>query len=416
MNKKNIFIFTILIMLLFTGGVFSKESTNITPQPSIDFKEDTIYLYGLDTCPHCQKAKEFMEKINQEENVDYFYIELRESQANKQEFFIQQKRLDIQITTVPLIVINDNYWVGFDQQVEENIKEVLNNKKLINNSENTSIKKDNPGLINKLYDDKNPIFSTAIIGFIDGFNPCSLWVLTLLLSFLVHYKSKRKMFLVGITFLLTTALVYGLFIAGVLNGLSIINYTGYLNLILGAFVLLFGLINIKDYFYFKKGVSATISDKNKSKLIKKMRKLINNKKGMPLTLLFASLIAFIAALVELPCTSGFPVIWSNIMVENGINSQLSIYIPLILFYLFFYLLDELFVFGFAVKKLQVKKMDLTSGKKLKLIMGLIMFYTGIDILFNLNFVNTVKGLTIIIVISGLTYTVIRKIFKNKKEK
>jgi cytochrome c biogenesis protein CcdA len=300
--------------------------------------------------------------------------------------------------------------VGFDNQVKNEITQHFKNKKLIKDKDiGKKITKKNIFFNKEFLRNKGPIFSTIIIGFIDGFNPCSLWVLTLLLGFLVHYKSRKKMFIVGLSFLLTTALVYGLFITGVLKGIIFIQQTVYLNIFLGVFVLMFGLINLKDYFYFKKGISATISDKNKSKLIKKMRTLITNKKNIATSVLFTVLIALTAAIVELPCTSGFPIIWSDMVAKNGINLQLSKYIPLILIYLTMYLFDELIVFMIAIKTLNVKKMDLQMGKNMKLIIGYIMFWTGLDILFKTKIIYSFTGLLVILGLSGVSYLLTKKI-------
>jgi glutaredoxin/cytochrome c biogenesis protein CcdA len=408
MNKK-IFIIFIFLILIMSGNILAQEDIPIETEELV-LREDHIYLYGLDTCPYCQDAKSFMDTLKNKYDIQYSYIELSKTKKNEEEFFIQQQRLGINVTSVPLIIINDKYWVGFDNQVKNEITQHFKNKKLIKDKDiGKKITKKNIFFNKEFLRNKGPIFSTIIIGFIDGFNPCSLWVLTLLLGFLVHYKSRKKMFIVGLSFLLTTALVYGLFITGVLKGIIFIQQTVYLNIFLGVFVLMFGLINLKDYFYFKKGISATISDKNKSKLIKKMRTLITNKKNIATSVLFTVLIALTAAIVELPCTSGFPIIWSDMVAKNGINLQLSKYIPLILIYLTMYLFDELIVFMIAIKTLNVKKMDLQMGKNMKLIIGYIMFWTGLDILFKTKIIYSFTGLLVILGLSGVSYLLTKKI-------
>src|SRR5690606_26919507 len=55
---------------------------------------------------------------------------------------------------------------------------------------------------------------TALIAFVDGFNPCSMWVLSMLLALTLHTGSRRKVLLIGLVFLTVTAVIYALFIAG----------------------------------------------------------------------------------------------------------------------------------------------------------------------------------------------------------
>lgn len=61
-----------------------------------------------------------------------------------------------------------------------------------------------------------PIF-TIIIGLLDGFNPCAMWVLMFLLALLVYTRSRKKMFIVGGTFILVSGIVYYIFMAAWLN-------------------------------------------------------------------------------------------------------------------------------------------------------------------------------------------------------
>ena len=52
-----------------------------------------------------------------------------------------------------------------------------------------------------------PLMS-IVIGFVDGFNPCAMWVLLFLIGMLFNMKDKKKMWILGIVFLTTSALVY----------------------------------------------------------------------------------------------------------------------------------------------------------------------------------------------------------------
>ena len=52
-----------------------------------------------------------------------------------------------------------------------------------------------------------PILAT-VLGLVDGFNPCAMWVLLFLISMLLGMKNKKRMWTIGLTFLGSSALVY----------------------------------------------------------------------------------------------------------------------------------------------------------------------------------------------------------------
>ena len=97
--------------------------------------------------------------------------------------------------------------------------------------------------------------STVLIGIVDGFNPCSLWVLTMLLAMIVRTNSRKKTLIIGIVFLTVTAAIYALFIGGVFTVLSYVSFMKWIQIAVAVLTLVMGLINFKDYFFFKEGVS-----------------------------------------------------------------------------------------------------------------------------------------------------------------
>ena len=214
------------------------------------------------------------------------------------------------------------------------------------------------------------LLSTAIIAFVDGFNPCSLWLLTILIALVLHSGSRQRVVVVGLAFLFTTALIYGLFIVGVFSVLAYATYLPWMYWIVALFALTFGLVNIKDYFWFKRGFSFTIDDKHKPGIYQKFRGLMTDGRS-PLALAAATIImATGIALIELPCTAGFPVIWSGLVSAQ--ETSTAAFLGLLVVYLVIYLLDELVIFFVAVAKLRIEKFQEGQARVLKLIGGVVM--------------------------------------------
>jgi glutaredoxin len=431
-----IIVFSLFIVLLFITG--SRAEDNILDTPLTE--ENTIYIFGLKTCSYCQNARKDIGKLAAENDLEFSYLDLQQKN-NEDRYSAIKNKLNIQSNIVPLIIINDQYWVGYEistlanlhiylishniikienlipkekaSEVENNNQTESDKRKLIKEEIINEIAADNEEnnimsafLDTQNLENNNLLFSTILIGTIDGFNPCSLWMLTLLLGFLVHSNSKSKMLLVGLSFLFTTAAIYGLFMIGVFKSINLISNLRYLNILTSVFILIFGIVNLKEYFYFKKGISTTISDENKNKLIKKMRNIVTTDKGKPVIVLMTILVAATAAIAELPCTSGFPVIWSKILDLNGIKTFNAQYQMLIATYLLFYLFDEIAVFGVILKTFKIKKMKINTAKRMKLFLGLMMSFIGIDLLFGFGYVTSFSGLIIITVLTAVIYYLI----------
>ena len=245
------------------------------------------------------------------------------------------------------------------------------------------------------------LVSTLIISFVDGFNPCSLWVLSILLSITLQTRSRKKVLVVGTAFLITTALLYGLFIAGVFSVLRMISFLGWIQVVVALIALGFALVNIKDYFWYKEGISFTISDDKKPGVYQRMRGIIRNSDSywqlIGATVVFAGGIA----LIELTCTAGFPVIWSNLLASQNVDTLT--FVLLLLVYMLVYLLDEMVIFLAAVFTLRASKLEEKHGRVLKLIGGVLMLTLAVVMLVDPSIMNDIAGsVTVFGIALGLT--------------
>ena len=210
------------------------------------------------------------------------------------------------------------------------------------------------------------ILSTMLIASADGLNPCSIWVLLFLLGLVLHTGSRKKIAFIGGTFLLVTTAIYGAFILGIHYFLSFIDNLRAIEIIVATIAILFGLVNIKDYFWYKKGISFTIPDNYKPKFAKNIRELM--KKGSYLPIFIGTvIIASGVAIVELPCTSGLPMIWTGLVTSLGVSGlEFMLYLGV---YLFMYLLIEIIILTTVLISLKSFRIDEFRGRVLKLLGG-----------------------------------------------
>jgi hypothetical protein len=221
--------------------------------------------------------------------------------------------------------------------------------------------------------------ATLLIAFVDGFNPCSLWVLTVLLAMVLNAGATRgRVALIGGTFLTVTGLIYGAFIAGVFTVLGFIEHLGAIRVGVAAIALFVGAVNVKDYVAYKQGLSFTIPDRFKPRIYRGGRSVRDTDR--PLAAVLGTTVAMAAgiALVELPCTAGFPVIWAGIMRTQGVEGVA--FWALLGTYLVVYVLDELVLFAAVVVTLRVGRFQERHGRLLKLLAGAVMLSLGVVLL------------------------------------
>jgi thiol-disulfide isomerase/thioredoxin len=227
-----------------------------------------------------------------------------------------------------------------------------------------------------------PLF-VFIIALADGFNPCAFTVLVILLSLLTYTKNKRTMSYIGSIFIITSAVMYFIFIMAMimLTTFAIDKWGTLIMMILGFLVLAAGAINLKDYFYFKKGVSLSISEKNKSRIMVKARKIVNMLKDKNTSLLLALggtiALAVFVNLVELGCTAILPLIYSS-SLSNSYGTQVTAaHVLWTAFYAIIYIIPLLVILINFIYTFKSSRVSEKEGKILKLFSGLLMVLFGL---------------------------------------
>jgi len=228
-----------------------------------------------------------------------------------------------------------------------------------------------------------PLF-TFIIALVDGFNPCNLFVLTFLLALLISVShSRKRIFIIGYIFVIVVYIIYFLFMAAWLNIFQFIGFIDPLRITIAIIALAAGLINCKELFFFRKGITLMVQEKQKPFLMKKIdnMKEVIKKASVPGLIVASVVLASFSSLVELPCTAGFPIIYSAVLSGKVLENTLGYYFYL-LFYNLIYIIPlaviiTIFGFSFKAKKISQNQMGL-----IKFIGGAIMIALGIILLIN----------------------------------
>lgn len=350
-------------------------------------------FWGID-CPHCATQKPFLRKLEaRHPGLVVREYEISRSREHHDLFIEMADMHGIEPGSVPTVFVAGRAWIGDSPQIRREIEIAVSWASAAAGSAAERPQAQSPAAIQSDADMRfardSIVLTTLLIAFVDGFNPCSLWVLTMLLGLVIHSGSRGRIALVGITFLMTTSLIYGAFIAGVFSVLSFVLYLNWVQWLVAAFALTFGLVNVKDYFWWRRGPSFTIADSHKPGIYKGIRGLTDRRLG-GLGLIFATVVmASGIALVELPCTAGFPVVWSGIVAERGISGPA--FVLLLALYLFVYLSIELVVFLVALLTLRMQRFEEQHGRQLKLVGGMVMVALAVVLVLAPELMNDLSG-------------------------
>ena len=373
--------------------------------------EVVLYFFKSKGCPYCAREEPFLEDL-QEEYTSLRVVdkEISDSQENVDLLTDMGEEYGRQIRGVPATFVGEDVWVGFSEDIANQIEQKVEScmeESCVNpivklkgeeaapqrSQENRKETINLPFVGSVDLSSMSAFMSTALIAFVDGFNPCSLWVLTFLLGLLIYTKSRKKIIAVGLTFLTITAATYGLFILGLFSAFQYIGQLLWIRVLVAVIAFSFGLVNIKDYFWFKEGFSFTIPEKVKPKIADRFRSLTQKGRSLPALLGATVLMALGITLAELPCTAGFPVVWTGILNTQGVSG--STFAVLFIIYMVIYLLDELLVFGTVSITLQSSKLQEEHGRVLKLVGGTLMLALAVSFLFAPELMNSLTGTLIV---------------------
>ena len=226
-----------------------------------------------------------------------------------------------------------------------------------------------------------PAFTLAT-GLLDGFNPCSMWVLLLMISLLAPLNVRPRMLAIAGTFVLVEGIAYFIFLAAWLNLFLLIGMARWSQLLIAGIAIVVGLINLKDFFAFKWGrigqISLSIPDSQKPKIYNRMRGILLAK-SLPAAIGATIVLAVLVQIVELLCTSGFPALFTRILTLRELDTWA--YYGYLLLYMAAYMLDDIIVLGIGITLLSRHRLQEKGGRVLKLLSGLAMVGLGIYLIF-----------------------------------
>lgn len=371
-------------LLVLIGGA--------SPAMAADTEDPVLTVFWGQGCPHCAAEWEFLEGLGAEyPDLEIVGYEVWYDPGNREIFTETMAGFGLEPRAVPTTILGDRIWQGFSDTVAADIRAtveaMLSPDEPLPESAGETIELP---IIGEVESGAVPlVLSTAVIAFVDGINPCSLWVLSILLALVLRTGSRRRVLAIGGTFLLITALLYGLYIAGMYGLLSFMASEAWVRVAMALVALGFGIVSFKEYFLFGTGASLGIAESQKPKLYRRMRSISVDSRSLPIALAGTGVLAIGVSLLETPCTAGYPLLWANLLTEQQIGPAGAI--PLFLLYMTIFLIDELVVFGAAVVAMRATKLEERAGRLLRLVGGSVMIVLAATLIFAPEAMTSVAG-------------------------
>ena len=388
MKKLKQILLIIALIFIFPLNVFAKEDNNVR-----------LYLFHRESCTHCQEEIEFLDTIKD----DYPTLEIikYEIENNEMNYNLYRKVIEktgLNVTGVPFTIIGTDYYVGYSDTIGKSIKDSINRYLDheerdvvvdVKNEENVNdikwnVNPDNvvnvPGM--GKVDAKSislPILAVTL-GTLDGFNPCAMWVLLFLISMLFNMKDKKKMWTLGIIFLATSALIYLLFMAAWLKVAVSFSSVKWIRLLISLVALVGSYVNISSYIKSRKNDAGceVVDDKKRKKIFARIKEITLEKKFI-LSIFGIMALAISVNMIELACSAGLPLIFTQVLALNNLSTFR--YIIYLLLYIFFFLLDDMIIFTVAMLTLNIKGISSKYGKYSHLIGGIVMLIIAVLMIF-----------------------------------
>lgn len=380
---KKILLLLLFILIPFNTFALSEDYTDKVSEivgKDVEDGKVNIYFFHKTSCPHCKKEGKLLDSLEQKyENINIYRFEVSGDSQNAKYLDEVKKLFDETSGGVPYTVIGTETFLGYNSYVGEKLEKTIQNYLGIKKETEQEKATFNLPIVGKTDAKEVSIpFVAILLGVIDGFNPCAMWVLLFLINMFIDMKDKKKMFILGYTFLFTSALVYFLSMLGISVVLNV-TAVKQIQILIALVALVAGVLNIRTYIKTRNDTGChVVDDKKRKKMVKRVIK-ITKQESLFLALIGVIALAASVNLVELACSLGFPAIFSEILALNNVTGPLRVLYLII--YVFFYMIDDLIVFTIAVSTFTIAAKSTKYTKYVNLIAGIIMILIGTLLIF-----------------------------------
>ena len=367
-------------MKLFTWSLFTLALLfggwgNALAQPdsfTAQTEQPPVFMFGRDDCGFCAAMKEWLA----EEGVNYEYLNIIDDKQAKEWYDAVAEKHEVSKVT-PITVIGERVIVGFNGPyttgetvtraieaaqssdivtIQDHLERAPKQEVTIGGGctdmqcdagDSSGFSFDLPFLGVVALKSFSLFSLSLLLGVIDGFNPCAMWVLITFLVILSQAGSKKKMALLAGIFIVAEAVMYNLILNVWYQTWDFVALDQIVTPLVGFLALGGGLFFLWRWHRNKDAaLVCDITDlETQGKTINKFRAIVNQ----PVTIASVAailLIAFSVNIIEFACSIGIPQAYTKILDLNMLTFiERQWYI---LVYTLGYMVDDIIVFGLAI--------------------------------------------------------------------
>ncbi|MDP3976011.1 MAG: glutaredoxin [bacterium] len=395
-----------LFLLLLLGF-----SLFLTPEIQAEnLQKVSIEVFERQECKHCQDQKVFLDLLkNTRDDIQVVFYDI--AQAEHRKLWEQVVELEALPKVTPTTLIGDTILQGFDKA--ETTGKLI--ERLVDQAKGkqqytfpTFLAAGGSGKVQQVKDGSCDEESTAclagtyeplyvsipfignidvklyslptlsiILGFIDGFNPCAMWVLVTFLIVLVQVGDRRRMWQIAGLFILAEAVMYYLILTVWMTTWDFVGLDHIVTPIVGLVAIGGGLFFLYEW-KTSDGTCQVVGAEKRQKTRSRIKALAEAEMTL-LTILGIVGLALSVNIIEFACSIGIPQAFTKILDLNSLSMLMKqFYMGL---YILFYMFDDFLVFGIALYSIEKIGLTVKYSKWCNLIGGLLMLLLGALLLF-----------------------------------
>jgi len=338
----------LIISLVILGVVLIVISQQVAERlPGEGFE---VHFFYIDGCSSCEKQKPF----NEELAARYPSISLRYHNA-LDEAALLRKMLDDRgidrTPPIPVTIFENQVFMGWDSEettgavIERALQLCLAGECPPPTGEEPGSGIDLPIFGRIVFADYSLAALAVILGLVDGFNPCAMWVLVYLISLVATLKDRRRIWLIVGSFVLASGVLYFLLMTAWLNLFLLIGFLRPVTIVIGLVALGGGIWQIREFIKARGEVVCEVTgEESRAKTMARMQKIVSSPVTFA-TILGIIALAFVVNSIEFVCSAAIPMVFTQVLALSNLSAFQ--YYGYILLYVTFFMLDNLIIFGSA---------------------------------------------------------------------
>jgi glutaredoxin len=370
-----------------------------------------VYLFWTATCPHCVSARRYLERVVPSiGGARLRSYALDGDGRTEAAFILLSKRFKNDPPGVPLIIVGDEAFVGYRDDATTGAEIERSTRACLAAPCNDAVRPllVQVGVLETAPEGMSDVAApqirrpelpatilipgigtidtrtlslpmlTIVLGAVDGFNPCAMWVLVFLIGLLVGLKDRVRMWSYGAAFLLTSGAVYFVFMAAWLNLFLFLGSLAWIRAAVGVFALGAGAYYLREFARNPDAVCPVTTPGERQRVMDRLRSAVSER-SFVMAILGIMVLAVAVNMIELLCSAGIPAVYTQVLALSeltpfGFYAHLALYIAV-------FMLDDVVIFVAAMLTLQVTGLAVSYSRWSHLIGGGVLLGVGLLLLF-----------------------------------